>query len=201
MNITIDNGTADISLPSEEEMKEAVKICCGRCCHECETPVEYAWRKRMLDLAGLTGRAVEEVLSEAEKAYIKAYYYEGRSTGEIAGEKGVSRSVVCAALTRAKEKLRRALGYAVIYQNSLEGGAQTEAFTEYALHIIGARHCRSEDVGTRLKELRSARAVNTSAAAKALGIGIERLLDIEAGRVEPLAREVLGLCEVYGVIN
>ena len=36
--------------PSREEIKAAQLACCGRCCNQCESPAEYAWRKRDVDM-------------------------------------------------------------------------------------------------------------------------------------------------------
>ena len=101
MIITIESVKADISLPSENEIRNAVKICCGRRCHACETPVEYAWRKRMIDLAYLLGLAVERDLTESEREYIKAVFYDGKTRAEVSAEKSVSPADVSAALSRA----------------------------------------------------------------------------------------------------
>ena len=201
MIITIESARADISLPSEKEIKNAVGICCGRCCVACETPVEYAWRKRTLDLAYLVGLAVRRELTDSERDYIKAVYYEGKSRSEVSAEKGVSLTAVYRALSRAERKLRKALDYVIIYQNELEGGEGAESFLQYAIPVNAARYRPGEEVSEKLRNMRAARAIPSSVAAKALGIERGRLLDIESGAAEPLAEEVLGLCEIYGTVN
>ena len=49
--------------PSKEEIKAAQLACCGRCCDACETPAEYAWRKRSVDLSVLLENAIEKAFS------------------------------------------------------------------------------------------------------------------------------------------
>ena len=70
--------------PSKEEIKAAQLACCGRCCDACETPAEYAWRKRGVDMAVLLEKAIETELSENERITVRERWYESMSVGEIA---------------------------------------------------------------------------------------------------------------------
>ncbi len=135
MIFTINGKQTDISLPSEKEIRAAVKICCGRCCKACETPVEYAWKKRQTDLAKLLDMAIETELTDKEREYIKEVYFNEKSYSKVAEEKGVSASAVSAAAARAKAKLKRALEYVVVYQNELEGAQDVEPFLNIAAAI------------------------------------------------------------------
>ncbi len=132
---------------------------------------------------------------------MRAVFYDGKTLSEVSAEKGVSPAAVSAALSKAKQKLKKALDYVIIYQNELEGGRGTEALLNYAVSVNAARQSAGASPGEKLKNLRAARAIPSSVAAKALGIDRARLLEIESGSAEPLAAEVLGLCEIYGVIN
>ena len=136
MILTIKETPADISLPSEKEIREAVKICCGRCCTACKTPVEYAWRKRRIDLAKLLGIAVEKELSEKEKFYIKQVFYRGKTVSQTAAQAGVSAAAVSKTIAKAKDKLRHALKYAIIYQNELTQTGAIDAVLETVFESV-----------------------------------------------------------------
>ena len=55
------------TFPAREEIKAATNICCGRFCGSCETPVEYAWRARDVDMSALLDMAIENELTQAEQ--------------------------------------------------------------------------------------------------------------------------------------
>ena len=95
--------------PSKEEIKAAQLACCGRCCDACETPAEYAWRKRGVDMAILLEKAIEAELSESERKAVRAHWYESMSVKEIAASQGISSAAVSVTLKRAQDKLHRAL--------------------------------------------------------------------------------------------
>jgi len=200
MNIAINSREIDISLPSEEEINQAVRVCCGRYCRECETPVEYAWRKRQTDLAYLVGLAVEKELTETEREYIKELFWNKKLPGRIAAEKGVSPSAVSMSVARAKRKLRKTLEYVIIYQNELVNPDDSAPLFEhaFAVHFTAAD---GADLPSSLRRIRARRGIPLETEARALGIEKSRLSGIESGEVTPLPAEVLGICEICNVIK
>ena len=102
--------------PSEEEMRAAQAVCCGRRCSACETPAAYAWRKRTVDMSLLLEKAMENELTVTERETLKAFWFETMPVGAIARLKGISSAAVSDTLARAQEKLKKALRYAVLYQ-------------------------------------------------------------------------------------
>jgi len=200
MNIAINSREIDISLPSEEEIDQAVRVCCGRYCRACETPVEYAWRKRQTDLAYLVGLAVEKELTETEREYIKELFWNKKLPGRIAAEKGVSPSAVSMSVARAKRKLRKALEYVIIYQNELVNPDDSAPLFEhaFAVHFTAAD---GADLPSSLRRIRARRGIPLETEARALGIEQSRLSGIESGEITPLPAEVLGICEICNVIK
>lgn len=175
-------------------------MCCGRCCRACETPVEYAWRKRQIDLAYLVGLAVEKELSETEREYLKELYWNEKLPGRIAAEKGVTPSAVSMSAARAKNKLKKALEYVIIYQNELENAGDASPFFEhaFAVHYTAPE---SADLPSSLRRMRARRCIPLETEARALGIEKSRLSGIESGEITPLPAEVLGICEICNVIK
>ena len=56
-------------------------------------------------------RVMEQELTEKQRAYLKAYYFEELSPSRIAHRYGVHRSTVLRTLRRAENNLRRFLTY------------------------------------------------------------------------------------------
>lgn len=46
----------DFSFPTPEERRAAMCVCCGSHCPGCESPDDYAWRRRDVDLSVLAER-------------------------------------------------------------------------------------------------------------------------------------------------
>ena len=56
-------------------------------------------------------RVMEQELTEKQKAYLSAYYFEELSPTQIARRYGIHRSTVTHTLRRAEDRLRRYLTY------------------------------------------------------------------------------------------
>ena len=56
--------------------------------------------------------AVREELTDQQRTYILAYYYEHLTMGEIAQKYAVNKSTVCRTVKRARDRLERVLRYA-----------------------------------------------------------------------------------------
>ena len=185
--------------PSREEIKEAVKICCGRNCGLCETPVEYAWRARDVDMSDLLCIAIENELTPAEREAVNLRWFENLSNREIAAKTGVSESSVSHTLGRATEKLRSTLSYAVFYQHNINSNAIVPAAVERARAIRAAKLAKSRDFAGRIKNERLGRGYSEEQAEKYAGIKHGRLRSIENGEA-PTAEEAARLCAFFAVL-
>ena len=56
-------------------------------------------------------RVMEQELTEKQKAYLSAYYFEELSPSQIARRYGIHRSTVLHTIRRAEDRLRRYLTY------------------------------------------------------------------------------------------
>ena len=171
-------------------------MCCGRCCTACETPVEYAWRKRETDLADILGMAVERELTEKEREVIKDYYFGGLSGDEIARKECISRAAVSSAKKRAEKKLKRALYYLKVYMTGATGG---EVYFDSEAAVLAARQARGGPVGKRIADLRTAGGFTLEKAAALLGISVSRLSRLESGAALPDAEEIRRICAACGI--
>lgn len=193
--------TAEIfAFPSEEEIKAAQLACCGRNCSACESPAEYAWRKRSVDLAVLLESAIEKELSETEKGIITAFWFEDKSISVIADERSISPAAVHSNLERAQLKLKNVLEYTVRYQNDiLPHSPLIPLALAKARVIAAARMCNGKTVGERIRDLRVSENYPRSSLVKVLGISEIRLKNIEKSVVSPDVSETVAFSEFFGV--
>ena len=173
----------DFLYPSREEMKAAQLICCGKVCSECETPAEYAWRKREVDLAVLLERAIRQELTETEREAVTAHWYDGETQAEIAKKKGVTSEVVKGTLNRAQKKLERVLSYTVYYQSNIVSESIIPLAIGRARVITAARNAKGGNAGDRILRLRQSQCISVDALSVATGITPSRLKKIENGSV------------------
>ncbi len=199
MNLTIKNECEVFSYPDRKEIETAVKLCCGRCCDACESPVEFAWRKRRIDLAYLVGLAVENELTPRERQVIRSVYYEGKSNAQTAEKYRLSRETVRSARKRAEEKLRHALKYVKYYIDDRIPLTDSSLLPGDVLSVIRARETRAANLGGKLFRLRSAKAFPVKLISDITGISVSRLRKFESGGALPDALEIGELCAAYGV--
>ena len=199
MKTAIINHEIKLNYPDEEEIRQAVKVCCGRCCVACETPVEYAWRKRETDMALLLDTAIERELTESERKVIYAFYFEEKSCAEIAGELSLTASTVRETKKRAERKLKKAFSYLYMYITDTLAKPGFDICLDNSFAILAAKKQTPELVGARLRNIRVGRALTREKASDALGIGMERLGRIERGKANPDALEIRRICGVFGV--
>ena len=187
--------------PSKEEIKAAQLACCGRCCDACETPAEYAWRKRGVDMAILLEKAIEAELSESERKAVRAHWYESMSVKEIAASQGISSAAVSVTLKRAQDKLHRALRYAVGYRLQSEKESAVSLVLANARVVAAARNSVGSSLGERLRNLRLRDNISLESLARATGVSSRRLTAFETEKSEPCLQELLALSEAYGVTS
>lgn len=197
----IRNSDCDIffNYPSEEEAKAAQAVCCGRPCNACEAPAAYAWRKRGVDMSILLERAMESELTGIERDTLRAFWFESLSVSEIARLRKISTAAVSDTIARAKEKLKRTLKYAVMYQHDIlnEETALPMALAR-AKAIAAARNAASNSVGEKIRHLRESQGISCSEMSNALGMTAQRLKAIEEGK--PMyARELVLMSGFFGV--
>lgn len=184
--------------PDKEEIRAAQLACCGRHCSACESPAEYAWRKREVDMALLLEKAIEKELSEAEKDAIMLHWYDGESVTEISQKKGVNPSAVKRTLDRAQEKLEKALVYAVFYQQNVISESIIPVALGRAKVISAARNAKGGRIGDRIARLRQGQCLTVKAVSNATDIKQTRLFGIERG-AEPETDEIVALSEFFSV--
>ena len=199
MNIAITNHNLKQNYPDEEEIRQAVKACCGRCCTACETPVEYAWRKRETDMALLLDTAIERELTENERRVIHAFYFEEKDCSEIAAEFSLTASTVRETRKRAERKLKKALAYLYMYMTDMVTKPDFDICLDNSFAVAAAKNQTGGSVGRQVRNLRVGRALTAKKASALLGIGRDRMRRIEQGKTNPDAPEIRRICGLYGV--
>lgn len=184
--------------PDEEEMLAAQLACCGRYCNACETPAEYAWRKREVDMSLLLEKAIQEELTETEKEIIIDYWFDSESLTQIAEKRKIKPPSVKGTLTRAQEKIERALRYAVFYQQEIMSESVVSAVMGRARIIASARNGLSEKSAERIKNLRLAQGLSMEKLEKATGIPVEKIKRLESGEA-PEISELIIISDFFGV--
>lgn len=187
-----------VAFPSREEMKTAQLICCGRCCTQCETPAEYAWRKREVDMANLLELAIKNELTETEREAVRLYWYASETVTSIAEKKGINPSAVNRTLSRAKEKLENVLKYAVLYQNELYNEDAIPIILGRARVIAAAKMAVGNTMGDRISNLRRSQNLTRESLASALGMDVKRLENLE-NNIVPDVDELLSLSVFFNV--
>lgn len=197
----MNNKTESVKLkcyPDEEEMKAAQLACCGRYCSACETPAEYAWRKREVDMALLLEKAIREELTETEREIITDFWFNSESLTRIAQKRGIKPPSVKGTLGRAQEKIERALRYAVCYQQDVMSETIIPAVVGRARVIAAARNASGGDSGNRITRLRQSQSMSVEKLERATGILACRIERLESG-CEPTASELISLSEFFDV--
>lgn len=184
--------------PDEEEIKAAQLACCGRYCNACETPAEYAWRKREVDMSLLLERAIQEELTETEKEILTDYWFKSESLTQIAEKRKIKPPSVKGTLTRAQEKIERVLRYAVFYQQEIMSESVIPAVMGRARIIASARNGLSKKTGDRIKNLRLAQALSIEKLEKATGIPVEKIRGLESGDA-PTVSELIIISDFFNV--
>ena len=184
--------------PSEDEIKAAQRVCCGRCCNQCESPAEYAWRKRDVDLSFLLERAIKTELTDFEREVITGYWFDSKSITLLAKSRGCSISLISKTLKNGEEKLERVLRYVVMYQENLFEESAVSVILGRARVVSVARNAGSGSSGDRIRQLRQSQSIKPKTLARALGIKTDRLRMLENG-AEPDITELLSLSAFFKV--
>ena len=184
--------------PSEDEIKAAQRVCCGRCCKQCETPAEYAWRKREVDLSFLLERAIRTELTDFEREVIMGHWFDSKTITQLANSRGCSISLISKTLKNGEEKLERVLRYVVMYQENLFDESAVSIILGRARVISAARNVVGGSSGDRIRRLRLSQSIKPKSLARALGMTTARLKMLENG-AEPNSAELLSLSMFFEV--
>ena len=184
--------------PDEEEMRAAQLACCGRFCNACETPAEYAWRKREVDMSLLLERAIEDELTEIEKEIVKEYWFDSDSLKVIAQRRKIKSPTVKGTLNRAEKKIERALRYVIFYQQGIMSESVVSAVACRAKAIASARNSSAKGMSERINNLRVSQGLTFEKMQKATGITQSKLIEIENGVVSDIS-DLIILSEFFGV--
>lgn len=184
--------------PSREEIRTAQLACCGRCCTQCESPAEYAWRKRDVDMAILLEKAIANELTETERNAVTDHWYNNETVTQIAEKRQVNPSAVKRTLSRAQEKLERVLGYAVCYQRMQKSESIVPLVLGRARVIAAARNAAGGTTGDRITRLRQSQNLTREILAPALDITVKRLGRLEDDAL-PTGEELTALSSFFNV--
>lgn len=197
--MAMDLNDTFFSFPDEQEIKAAQAACCGRYCNACEAPAEYAWRKRSVDLSILLEAAIEAELTEIEKKIIKDFWFNSKSVTAISAERKVAPSTVSAAVDRAQNKLKKALGYTIRYQHDINSESVIPLALGRARVIAAARNASGGTTAQRIMRLRQSQNLSRKSLSKALGIPQARLESLEHGKVALDLQELTAISEFFSV--
>ncbi len=185
------------TLPTPEEADMAQRACCGRVCNMCESPAEYAWRRRTVDLALLLEDAVAHDLSEPERAAVEKYWFDGMTLTQVAAETGRAPPNVARTLERAKQKLHAALRLTVMYQYNLENADLVPLAVRKAAAVAAAQRHKARSTGETLRNLRLRENISAAQLAKTLEIPFGRLRAAETEKIQLNANELLLLAAFF----
>ncbi len=175
----------------------AQRACCGRVCKMCESPAEYAWRRRTVDLALLLEDAVAHDLSEGERAAIEKYWFDGMTLTQVAAETGRAPPNVARTLERAKQKLHAALRLTVMYQYNLENAELVPIAVRKAAAVTAAQRQKACSTGETLRNLRLRENIGAAQLARTLEMPLNRLRAAESDKIQLNAKELLLLAAFF----
>ncbi|HZK38720.1 MAG TPA: sigma factor-like helix-turn-helix DNA-binding protein [Clostridia bacterium] len=165
----------------------------------CESPAEYAWRRRTVNLATLVCDAVEEDLSDNEREAIEKYWFDGMTITQIAAATGRAAPNVSRTLEKARQKLYGVLRHTVKYQYNLENTDLTPIAVRKALVTAAATVAMQSEknFGARVKALRIGENISCALLARALAMPESRLLAIETASTLPDVKELLAIAAFF----
>ncbi|MGN0544495.1 MAG: helix-turn-helix domain-containing protein [Acutalibacteraceae bacterium] len=199
MSKKCDGAAMDFSFPTPEERQAAMCVCCGSHCPGCESPDDYAWRRRDVDLSILTDDVIKTRLTQREREAVESYWFDGMTVSGIAARSGVCPSSVSRCLEKAQRKIYDALKYAVAYQHNIETVDFLPVAVRRALAVSAAKRFEAATLGERVKKLRCSENIGAQMLCEALGISPRVLRDIESGEKEPGLRLLTQLAGFFGV--
>lgn len=187
---------------SVEEAKAALR--CMRLCGFDETEAlesidSLVERIRKIGMSELVDDIIETRLSETQRIFVQEYWFSGKSTAQIARERGVSQANVYRTISRASETITELLTPLVRYYRDLPDVQVAPLFLEEIMGICSARRNKGENIGAQLKSIRMSNAVTPEQTARAMCITVKKLESIENGKAEPTLELLERYSAVFGV--
>lgn len=188
----------DFSFPTPEERQAAMCVCCGSHCPGCESPDDYAWRRRDVDLSALADEVIKTRLTPRERQVTEAYWFDGLTISTIAQKLGVCPSSVSRCLDKAQRKIYDALSFTVKYQHDIESVEFLPIAVRRALAVSAAKRYAPNTLGGRIKKLRCSENIGEQLLCDALGMQIRTLRMVENGEKEPTLHQLAQLAGFFG---
>ncbi len=188
----------DFSFPTPEERKAAMCVCCGSHCPGCESPDDYAWRRRDVDMSVLADEVIKTRLTERERTVVEAYWFDGMTASGIAQRDGLCPSSVSRCLEKAQQKIYDALKFAVAYQHNVENVDFLPVAVRRALAVSAAKRFEAQTLGERIRKLRCSENIGEDMLCSALKMSQRTLKAIESGEKEPSLRQLTELAAFFG---
>lgn len=165
--------------------------------NECEDIDDYLMRQRKADLNQLVKKVIENEFDDHDRMLVKLNWYQGIPKEEIAKLMGMSRSAVFRRLNKIIDILYDKLKYAIEYRyGSKNLAASPVLIKDCAADISGGK---LNDIGGRLKNLRTTQYLTVSDVTETTGISQRRLADLENNKAEITALELKKLALFYKV--
>ena len=173
-------------------------VCCGSHCPGCESPDDYAWRRRDVDLSALADEVIKTRLTPRERQVTEAYWFDGSTISMIAQKLGVCPSSVSRCLDKAQRKIYDALSFTVKYQHDIESVDFLPIAVRRALAVSAAKRYEPNTLGGRIKKLRCSENIGEQLLCDALGMQIRTLRMVENGEKEPTLHQLAQLAGFFG---
>ncbi len=156
---------------------------------------EYTLRKRKAELYALVRRVIKNELDESQQKFVRLYWYEGKTLGEISEIMGLDKST----LSRKEKKINSIIYDKLKYAMEYRYG---KAFNETTRLVIKS-HCPAccpfdaQSISQRLRNLRLIQSLTESDIATASGIAKSRIELIEKEGGKATADEIARLAKLY----
>lgn len=166
---------------------------------DAESMSEFVHRRRTVNLSVLVRDAIENVLSENEKTVIRMFYYDKLSASQISNRLCLNKSTVTRTLSRAEEKLQKALGYVVRYQQGMMDVPCLPVAVRQAMMVDAARLGKWSDFPGEILRRMQAENISESTLSKGLELSAEHLHNILSGSDNPSPTEIVQFAAFFGV--
>ena len=156
-------------------------------------------RVRKVTLAGLVESIIENNLSDVQREYIKKYWYEQKSTAQIARECGVSQAGVYRTIERANQIIKELMTPVINYHRDLISSDIEPVVLEDSFEICAARKRFGSSLCEALRDMRVSRGIDCKTFANALKISVKELEEIEDGHRIPSIITAMRYSALFGI--
>ena len=155
-------------------------------------------RVRGVTTATIVEDIIGENLTDIQRDYIRKYWYEQKSTLQIARECGVSQASVYRTIERANETIKELMTPVMKYRENIRN-AEVIPLAREATEISAARKRIPASFCEMLGNLRTAQAISAESMARALKITVNELNEIESGRRVPSVVTAMRYSAIFGI--